>query len=118
MNSIRIAVIKNKEEVKHEIAKEYMINHNPFFSFYVGADDRNSLINAAHFDQGGLGLPSRDYYFKRDSSSKNIRDAYKAYIAKIFILTGPVCYRSYSGVRNLYLTWKQPWQRFPNHRLN
>jgi putative endopeptidase len=81
-----ITVIKNKEEIKHEITKEYMINHRPFFSFYVGADDRNSLINAAHFDQGGLGLPSRDYYFKKDSSSKNIRNAYLAYLEKIFTL--------------------------------
>ncbi len=47
-----------------------------FFSFYVSADDRNSLVNIAHFDQGGLGLPSRDYYFKTDSSTKKIRDAY------------------------------------------
>ncbi len=83
-----ISAIKNKEEIKHEIAKEYMINHKPFFSFYVGADDRNSLINAAHFDQGGLGLPSRDYYFKKDSSSKNIRNAYLLYIEKIFTLLG------------------------------
>jgi putative endopeptidase len=83
-----IAVIKNRDQIKHEIAKEYMINHNPFFSFYVSADDRNSLVNAAHFDQGGLGLPSRDYYFKKDSSSKNIRDAYLKYITKIFTLLG------------------------------
>ncbi|HLA57185.1 MAG TPA: M13 family metallopeptidase [Puia sp.] len=83
-----IALIKNKEEIKYEIAKENMINHRPFFSFYVGADDRNSLINAAHFDQGGLGLPSRDYYFKKDSSSKNIRAAYLAYMTKIFTFLG------------------------------
>lgn len=83
-----ISVIKNKEEIKGEIAKEYRINHSPFFSFYVGADDRNSLLNAAHFDQGGLGLPSRDYYFKNDSSSKNIQNAYLAYLEKIFTLLG------------------------------
>jgi len=83
-----IAFIRNKEEIKHEIAKEYTINHRPYFSFYVAADDRNSLVNAAHFDQGGLGLPGRDYYFKKDSSSKNIRDAYLAYITKIFTLLG------------------------------
>jgi putative endopeptidase len=83
-----ITVIKNKEEIKREIAKEYRINHSPFFSFYVCADDRNSLINAAHFDQAGLGLPSRDYYFKNDSSSKNIRNAYLAYLEKIFTLLG------------------------------
>jgi len=83
-----ITVIQNKAEFKKEIAKEYAINHIPFFSFYVAADDRNSLVNAAHFDQGGLGLPSRDYYFKKDSSSKNIRNAYLVYIDKIFVLLG------------------------------
>ncbi len=83
-----ITAIKNKSEVYHEIAKEYAINHAPFFSFYVSADDRNSLINEAHFDQGGLGLPSRDYYFKTDSSTKKIREAYIAFITKTFLLLG------------------------------
>ncbi len=81
-----INAIKSKSELYHEIAKEYAINHAPFFSFYVSADDRNSLINVAHFDQGGLGLPSRDYYFKTDSSTKKIRDAYIAFITKTFLL--------------------------------
>ncbi len=83
-----INAIKNKSQIYHEIAKEYAINHAPFFSFYVNADDRNSLLNIAHFDQGGLGLPSRDYYFKTDSSTKKIRDAYITYITKIFSLLG------------------------------
>ncbi len=83
-----IAAIKSKSELYHEIAKEYAINHAPFFSFYVSADDRNSLINVAHFDQGGLGLPSRDYYFKTDSSTKKIRDAYITFITKTFLLLG------------------------------
>ncbi len=83
-----ITAIKSKSELYHEIAKEYAINHAPFFSFSVSADDRNSLMNVAHFDQGGLGLPSRDYYFKTDSSTKKIRDAYIAFITKTFLLLG------------------------------
>jgi putative endopeptidase len=83
-----ITAIKSREGLYHEIANEYAINHAPFFSFYVSADDRNSLINVAHFDQGGLGLPSRDYYFKTDSSTKKIRDAYVAFITKTFSLLG------------------------------
>ncbi len=83
-----IAAIKNKSEIYREIAKEYAINHAPFFNFYVTADDRNSLVNIAHFDQGGLGLPSKDYYFKTDSSTKKIRDTYSAYISKTFELLG------------------------------
>ena len=83
-----IEAVKNKEELLHEISKEYAINHGPFFSFGVYADDRNSQINAAHFSQGGLGLPSRDYYFKNDSGTKKIRDIYLSYITKIFTLIG------------------------------
>ena len=83
-----IADIKDKEEIVKEIAREYSINHGPFFNFYVRADDQNSLMYAAHFDQGGLGLPSKDYYFKTDTSTVKIKNAYKTYIAKLFTLTG------------------------------
>jgi putative endopeptidase len=83
-----IEKIKNNDELMNEVASEYAVNHPSFFSFYVSADDRNSMVYAAHFDQGGLGLPSRDYYFKNDSATKKIRDGYKAYVSKIFTLTG------------------------------
>lgn len=56
--------------------------------FYVSPDDRKSSTNIAHFDQTGLGLPERDYYFKTDSASKKIRDEYVKYIAQLFTLTG------------------------------
>jgi putative endopeptidase len=84
----RIAGIKNTEELMKEIATEYKVNHSPFFNFYVSADDKNSLLNIVHLDQGGLGLPDRDYYFKNDTATLKIRDGYKAYISRIFTLTG------------------------------
>ncbi len=71
-----------------EIAKEYAINHGPFFNFYVSPDERNSAAYAAHFDQGGLGLPNRDYYFNQDSSIQKIRTAYTQLAAKFFSLSG------------------------------
>ncbi len=83
-----IAAIKNTEDVYNEIAKEYAINHGPFFNFGVGADSKNSKFNIAQFYQGGLGLPTRDYYFKMDSPIIKIRTAYKSYITKTFTLIG------------------------------
>jgi putative endopeptidase len=97
-----INAIKNKSELYHEIAKEYSINHAPFFSFHVNADDRNSLMNIPHFDQGGLGLPSRDYYFKTDSSTKKIRDAYIYYITKIFSLLGQSSTKASISAKSVY----------------
>ena len=103
-----IAAIRNKEGIKQEIVREYAINHNPFFAFYVTADDRNSLVNAAHFDQGGLGLPSRDYYFKTDSSSKNIRRLYSIHHKNIYA-PGTTCFTWPASMQNLCLIWKHRW---------
>src|SRR5690606_10302017 len=58
------------------------------FGFYVGPDDKISTKNAVNFYQTGLGLPNRDYYFKTDSASENIRREYLKYITKLFTLTG------------------------------
>lgn len=44
-------------------------------------------MNIAHTYQTGLGLPDRDYYFKSDSSTLAIQDAYKTYLATLFQLT-------------------------------
>jgi putative endopeptidase len=83
-----IAAVHNKGDLYNEIAKEYAVRHSPFFNYYVGADDRNSLLNVVHLDQGGLGLPSRDYYFKNDSTTGKIRTAYLSYMIKMFSLSG------------------------------
>ncbi|MGH2643772.1 MAG: M13 family peptidase, partial [Chitinophagaceae bacterium] len=87
-NLNRINSIKDKAGLWDEVAKEYSIGLGPFFSFYVSGDDKNSSMNIAHFDQGGLGLPNRDYYFSRDSAIIQIRDAYLQYITKILELGG------------------------------
>ncbi len=42
----------------------------------------------AEIDQGGLGLPDRDYYTKEDDRSKEIRSRYLQHIQKIFALAG------------------------------
>ena len=40
-----------------------------------------------HASQSGLGLPDRAYYFKTDSSTVGIQNAYKTYVATLFGLT-------------------------------
>jgi putative endopeptidase len=97
-----IAAIKSKTALLQEIAREYTINHRPFFLFYVNADDRNSMINVAHFDQGGLGLPSRDYYFNNDSNTINIRKTYIAYITKIFTLIGQIPAQASEAAKSVF----------------
>ncbi|HYL92505.1 MAG TPA: M13 family metallopeptidase [Alphaproteobacteria bacterium] len=49
-------------------------------------DDAEQQI--AGFDQGGLGLPDRDYYTRDDAKSKENREKYVLHVQKIFELLG------------------------------
>ncbi len=84
----RITTIQNYKDVLSEVAYEYNMLLNPMINAYAQPDDKNSNAIVAHFDQGGLGLPSRDYYFKPDSATLNIRNNYLRYIAKMLHLAG------------------------------
>ena len=45
-------------------------------------------MQIADLDQGGLGLPERDYYFRKDPKSAELRQKYVAHVAKMFELIG------------------------------
>ena len=51
-------------------------------------DPDDSEQEIASFDQGGLGLPDRDYYTKDDAKSKEIRERYLKHVQKEFELLG------------------------------
>lgn len=84
----RIEGINSSDDIFPEIVREYKNGKGPLFSFYVGSDDKNSSIERVHLDQGGLGLPNKEYYLKEDDRSKDIRSAYEDYIATIMALSG------------------------------
>jgi putative endopeptidase len=51
-------------------------------------DPDNSELEIADLDQGGLGLPDRDYYTKDDAKSKEIRERYVQHVQKMFEMLG------------------------------
>jgi len=51
-------------------------------------DPDNSEQEIADLDQGGLGLPDRDYYTKDDAKSKGIRERYVQHVQKTFEMLG------------------------------
>jgi predicted metalloendopeptidase len=60
----------------------------PFF-FYTSAQDLDDAsVVVASVDQGGLGLPDRDYYLKTDPKSVETRTAYVAHVQKMLELSG------------------------------
>ena len=84
----KIAAVKDYKDLVKLAADGFKTGDGFLFGFYISPDDKISTKNAAHFDQTGLNLPNRDYYFKTDSASKKILDGYVKYIAKLFTLTG------------------------------
>jgi putative endopeptidase len=70
------------------VATELKTGNRSIISFGIAPDNKNGGINIAQFYQAGIRLPDRDYYFKTDSSSLGIQQAYKKYIGTLFQLTG------------------------------
>jgi len=59
-----------------------------YFSSRFDSGFQKQLEVTFDIDQGGLGLPDRDYYTKADDDSKKTRDAYVQHVAKMFQLLG------------------------------
>lgn len=57
-----------------------------FFGECVSQDAKNSEMMAYSMNQGGIGLPNRDYYFNTDERTMKIRNEYPNYIARVFEL--------------------------------
>ena len=58
------------------------------FDFGSGQDFKDATQVIGQLDQGGLGLPDRDYYLKDDAKSVEIRALYLAHVAKMLELAG------------------------------
>jgi endothelin-converting enzyme/putative endopeptidase len=84
----RIAAINTRANLLAEIARLHDLQVQVFFSFSPEPDPDNARRNIANLDQGGLGLPEKDFYFRSDSHSEEIRQKYVAHIARMLELSG------------------------------
>lgn len=84
----RINAITTPEQLLDEVAVEFTQGVHTILSGGIGPDDRNVTKVIVQFSQGGLGLPSKEYYTDKDSNAVKNRDAYKKYIATILQLNG------------------------------
>jgi putative endopeptidase len=97
------------------VAEEQKVGNASIVGFYVGPDDKQSTINIAQFFQAGTGLPERDYYFKTDSSTLNIQNAYKKYLSGLFQLVGT---DANTAEKNATLTYNIEKELAAAHRTN
>ena len=83
-----IAALASKQNLAGEIVRLHREGTDVLFGFGSGSDFKNASQMIAELDQGGLGMPDRDYYFKDDAKSKELREKYVAHVQKMFQLLG------------------------------
>ena len=84
----RIRDLKEKSQLADEIARLHSHGIAALFGFNSGQDFKDSNSVIAQFDQGGLGLPDREYYLKDDAKSVELRQKYVAHMQRMFELAG------------------------------
>lgn len=80
----KIDAIKDIPGLLSVVAHLQVIRSGPMFSVYVARDDKVPTQYAIFLNQGGLGLPNRDYYFNTDTRTANIRSEYVKHLHAMF----------------------------------
>ena len=84
----RIAALKSKKDLTPLLAHYQMINVGAFFGYGEQQDFKDAQKQIAAVDQGGLGLPERDYYFRKSAAAEKTRQQYVAHVAAMLQLIG------------------------------
>lgn len=83
-----INAVSDHKELSAMVGKMHVESSSPFFGFYIGADEKNSTMNLLQFYQGGISMSDRDYYLLEDENTLKVRNAYRQYIDRLFVLAG------------------------------
>ena len=82
----RIAAISDQNDLADYVAHAHRRIGRPLFGSYAYADQRNNEDVIFILNQGGLSLPTRDYYF--DEQYAKYLPLFTAHVARMFELTG------------------------------
>lgn len=84
----RIDAVRDTKTLIDEIAHLHTMGVGAAFGFDSEIDVKDAEHMIAGVSQGGLGLPERDYYFRDDSRTKDIRTEYEKHVARTLVLLG------------------------------
>ena len=95
----RIDAIRSKDQIVDELVRLHLLGVGVLFRFSSSPDAKHSTQVIADADQGGLGLPDRDYYLKTDAKSVKLREQYVAHVQKMLELSGESSAEAASGAQ-------------------
>jgi endothelin-converting enzyme/putative endopeptidase len=84
----RIDAVKSANDLAPVVAELHTDQVNALFGFGSEADFKDASLEMAIADQGGMGLPERDYYTRIDEKSAALRKQYVAHVGKMLALAG------------------------------
>jgi putative endopeptidase len=84
----RIASLPSKAAITAELLQLNETGVQPFFSIGSNPDFKQSTSMIANVDQGGMGLPDRDYYLKTDAKSVQLQQQYIEHVTRMLNLLG------------------------------
>ena len=84
----KIAALSNKDQIIPMKVELSNIGIGTYFGSYVYADAKNSDMNIFQMGQGGINLGEKEYYLDNDAATTAVREAYKKYITRLFVLAG------------------------------
>jgi putative endopeptidase len=82
----QIGKIKDSRSLQKMVGRLHADGVPAIFRFGDTIDAKNSNLNIASASQGGLSLPTRDYYL--DDKFKETRGKFVSYVANMFVLLG------------------------------
>lgn len=83
-----IESIRTRQDVQHAQARLHALNIENFFGIGCDADLKDARWNLMQVNQGGLSMSESDYYLRDDEPTRLIREAYREYVKKLFLMTG------------------------------
>jgi len=84
----RIDAIKDSRGLAQQVAALQAESAAAFFAFGSQQDFKDATQVIGGADQGGLGLPDRDYYLNDDARMKDLRALYQDHAARMLVLAG------------------------------
>jgi endothelin-converting enzyme/putative endopeptidase len=84
----KVTTVKSAKDLAQVVGTLHARSVFPLFHFSSSTDLKDATQMIGEVDQGGLGLPDRDYYSKDDEKSKALRGAYVEHVKNIFVLLG------------------------------
>ena len=97
----QIRGLRDKAQLAAVVARLQREGADVMFQFSSGQDFKDSNQVIAQVDQGGLGLPERDYYLKQDAQSAKLRGEYVEHVARMFVLAGETAAEAKAGAETV-----------------